>query len=382
MHKTRKSKKLNVDIKKDKQPPNQTKHLELAANSQTTTKLKKPFHADTISLKKTEQRKVFKQTKKIKNALKKGTLTVETNRKEPKKKLSESRGLIYIGHIPHGFYEEEMAKYFKQFGKVTNMKLCRSRVSGRSKGYGYVEFQNPEVAKIAADTMNNYIMFQKRIVVEYVPYEKRPKGLFHGKSSTLAHTSVKTRQGKQKFSKNKVQLKKIVERKTRKTLKKLNSKIEQLKGLGIKCNLIPVNASNEILKKTKLQDLKMNHNSKNNVSDPALKNTTKNCNTASKKTSSAVVNLPKTPFGFSSKPLSSIDSLLANNPGKTDEMPTKGCTKAKKEHTVLRGGILKKKKSSVKLDSSIIKKISKDLVQMKEHPLINFVSGKKSKQKK
>lgn len=33
--------------------------------------------------------------------------------------------------------------------------------SGRSKGYAFIEFQHPEVAKIAAETMNNYLMFNR-----------------------------------------------------------------------------------------------------------------------------------------------------------------------------------------------------------------------------
>jgi len=95
-------------------------------------------------------------------------VTVKTKQKAYKLKLAEQRGLIYIGHLPHGFFEDEMKNYFQQFGKVTNVKVCRSRVSGRSKGYGYVEFANPEVAKIAADTMNNYVMFKKRIVSKFL----------------------------------------------------------------------------------------------------------------------------------------------------------------------------------------------------------------------
>ena len=34
---------------------------------------------------------------------------------------------MYLGHIPHGFYEEEMRKYFSQFGRVTRLKLSRSK---------------------------------------------------------------------------------------------------------------------------------------------------------------------------------------------------------------------------------------------------------------
>jgi RNA recognition motif-containing protein len=33
--------------------------------------------------------------------------------------------------------------------------------SGKSKGYALIEFQDEEVAKIAASTMHNYLMFHK-----------------------------------------------------------------------------------------------------------------------------------------------------------------------------------------------------------------------------
>lgn len=36
-------------------------------------------------------------------------------------------GAIYLGHIPHGFYEKEMRGYFSQFGKVTRLRLFRSK---------------------------------------------------------------------------------------------------------------------------------------------------------------------------------------------------------------------------------------------------------------
>ncbi len=37
------------------------------------------------------------------------------------------RGTVYLGHIPHGFYEKEMRGYFSQFGKVTRLKLFKSK---------------------------------------------------------------------------------------------------------------------------------------------------------------------------------------------------------------------------------------------------------------
>jgi len=37
------------------------------------------------------------------------------------------RGIVYVGHIPHGFYEQQMEDYFQQFGKVTRVRVSRSR---------------------------------------------------------------------------------------------------------------------------------------------------------------------------------------------------------------------------------------------------------------
>lgn len=45
-------------------------------------------------------------------------------------------GVIYIGHIPHGFYEEAMNGFFGQFGDVVRVRLSRSKKSGRCKVCG------------------------------------------------------------------------------------------------------------------------------------------------------------------------------------------------------------------------------------------------------
>ena len=39
--------------------------------------------------------------------------------------------------------------------------------TGNSKGFGYVQFLEEEVAKIAAETMNNYLMFEKILKCKY-----------------------------------------------------------------------------------------------------------------------------------------------------------------------------------------------------------------------
>jgi len=87
-------------------------------------------------------------------------------------------GVIYIGHIPHGFYEEPMQKYFSQFGEVKNVVLCRSKKTGKSKGYAFVQFANDKVARIAAEATNGYALMEKVLKSHIVPPEKVSEDLF------------------------------------------------------------------------------------------------------------------------------------------------------------------------------------------------------------
>lgn len=72
---------------------------------------------------------------------------------------STQSGVVYVGRIPHGFYEHEMRDYFSQFGDISHLRLSRSRKTGRSKHYAFIEFANADVATIVAETMDNYLMF-------------------------------------------------------------------------------------------------------------------------------------------------------------------------------------------------------------------------------
>eukprot|EP00965_Chrysotila_dentata_P070970 2345471-Pleurochrysis_carterae.AAC.5 len=61
-------------------------------------------------------------TKKLKGAIdkkaKSSTSTVQ--------KRKQAGAVLYLGHIPHGFYEEQMRGFFSQFGTVTRLRLARN----------------------------------------------------------------------------------------------------------------------------------------------------------------------------------------------------------------------------------------------------------------
>ncbi|KAI3978367.1 hypothetical protein MKX01_013165 [Papaver californicum] len=103
-------------------------------------------------------------------------------RKLPKsgKPLDTSSAVLYIGRIPHGFYEKEMEEFFKQFGSIKRLRIARNKKTGQSKHFGFIEFESPEVAKIVADCMHNYLLFEHLLQVHIIPTEKVHPKLWYG----------------------------------------------------------------------------------------------------------------------------------------------------------------------------------------------------------
>lgn len=62
-----------------------------------------------------------------------------------------------------------MRAYFTQFGPVDHVRLSRSKKTGASKHYAFLQFASADVARIAAETMNNYLMFGHILKCHVVP---------------------------------------------------------------------------------------------------------------------------------------------------------------------------------------------------------------------
>jgi nucleolar protein 15 len=71
---------------------------------------------------------------------------------------SVASNVVYLGRIPHGFYEEQMMSYFSQFGEIIALRLARNKKSGASKHYAFIQFDSSAVAAIVVDTMHNYLL--------------------------------------------------------------------------------------------------------------------------------------------------------------------------------------------------------------------------------
>ncbi|XP_030344122.1 MKI67 FHA domain-interacting nucleolar phosphoprotein [Strigops habroptila] len=98
-------------------------------------------------------------------------------------------GVVYVGHLPRGLCEPQMYQYFEQFGTVTRLRLSRSKKTGSSKGYGFIEFESDDVAKIVADTMNNYLFSERLLKCQFIPPERVHENLFRNSNKIFRKPS-------------------------------------------------------------------------------------------------------------------------------------------------------------------------------------------------
>lgn len=96
------------------------------------------------------------------------------------KSISAGPGTVYLGRIPHGFYEHEMRQYFKQFGDITQLRLSRNKKTGNSKHYAFIQFSSGDVAEIVSKTMDSYLLFGHILKCKVVPEEQVHAGLWEG----------------------------------------------------------------------------------------------------------------------------------------------------------------------------------------------------------
>jgi RNA recognition motif-containing protein len=84
---------------------------------------------------------------------------------------------LYVGSLPFETTDEQLQELFAACGKVESAKVITDKVSGRSKGFGFVEMGTDEEAKAAIQKMNGSAVGSRQIVVnEARPMEDRKGG--------------------------------------------------------------------------------------------------------------------------------------------------------------------------------------------------------------
>ena len=78
---------------------------------------------------------------------------------------------IYVGNLPFDTTEADLRSLFADFGPVTSAAVITDRDTGRSRGFGFVELGDGELADKAISQLNGKDLNGRQLTVN----EARPR---------------------------------------------------------------------------------------------------------------------------------------------------------------------------------------------------------------
>ena len=79
---------------------------------------------------------------------------------------------IYVGNLSYEATEDDLRSAFEAHGEVSSVSIIRDKMSGKSRGFGFVEMPDKNQALAAITAMNLQEVRGRAITVN----EARPKG--------------------------------------------------------------------------------------------------------------------------------------------------------------------------------------------------------------
>lgn len=78
---------------------------------------------------------------------------------------------LYVGNLPYEYTDEDLETMFEDYGTVVSATIISDRQTNRSKGFGFVELEDDEMAEKAIEELNGTDAGGRNVVVN----EARPK---------------------------------------------------------------------------------------------------------------------------------------------------------------------------------------------------------------
>ncbi len=86
---------------------------------------------------------------------------------------------LFVGNLPWGITNDSLRELFASVGEVVEAMVITDRMSGRSKGFGFVTFATEEAAQAAIQQLNEKEVEGRKIIVNVArPKEERSRGGF------------------------------------------------------------------------------------------------------------------------------------------------------------------------------------------------------------
>ena len=82
---------------------------------------------------------------------------------------------IYISGFPKEVTEGDLVIVFSQYGEIVDCRIVRDKKTGKSKGFGYICYEDQRSTILAVDNLNGIKIGGKFILVDHVEEYKLPK---------------------------------------------------------------------------------------------------------------------------------------------------------------------------------------------------------------
>lgn len=78
---------------------------------------------------------------------------------------------IYVGNLSYGIKENDLKEIFEEYGETSSVRIIKDKMTGKSKGFAFVEMDNDNEAKEAISNLNEAELQGRKLVVN----EARPR---------------------------------------------------------------------------------------------------------------------------------------------------------------------------------------------------------------
>jgi cold-inducible RNA-binding protein len=83
---------------------------------------------------------------------------------------------LFVGNLSYQTGENDLQDYFSQAGAVTSVNLMMDKVTGKSRGFAFIEFGSPDEANRAVEQFHNKEFQGRQLTVNIArPREERPQ---------------------------------------------------------------------------------------------------------------------------------------------------------------------------------------------------------------
>lgn len=88
---------------------------------------------------------------------------------------------LFVGNLSYQTMENDLQDYFSQAGVVTSVNLMLDKMTGKSRGFAFVEFGSQEEANKAIEQFHNKEFQGRALTVNIArPREERPQQRWGG----------------------------------------------------------------------------------------------------------------------------------------------------------------------------------------------------------